>query len=232
MPVRALFLFDQAAEQTLLHSTDRRLSPIETDDGVFRGHHRPRVTGLRLSFDRRGAFSLNERQVLPPERVPTEPGEVEPKPLGGRADLLPQQVPVVERLPVSLENIAVRLPSERTMLPQQTVETAQRQDSPRVFALRNIRVPAISTLLSLRREERMSRRLERNHGRDFYSERFQQTRQAIDDIRQRGKGREAPDRQPKTARPQPRCLVRDRGEILVAQPASTPGGGSAPRACS
>lgn len=43
----------------------------------------------------------------------------------------------------------------------------------------------------------MSRGLERDDdGRDYYSERVQQTRQAIDDIRQRGKDREAPDRQP------------------------------------
>jgi hypothetical protein len=38
---RAFFLIEQSAEQALLHSTDRRLSPIESDDGVLRGHHRP-----------------------------------------------------------------------------------------------------------------------------------------------------------------------------------------------
>jgi hypothetical protein len=41
---RAFFLVEQAAEQTLLDSTDRRLSSIETDNGVFGRHHRPKRT--------------------------------------------------------------------------------------------------------------------------------------------------------------------------------------------
>lgn len=49
----------------------------------------------------------------------------------------------------------------------------------------------------------MSRGLDRDDdGRDYYSERVQQTRQAIDDIRQRGKDREAPERQPEERQPE------------------------------
>ena len=62
---------------------------------------------LRLGLECRHTLFLNESQVLSAERVPTKTLQVEPEPLGSRANVVAQNRSVVEWLAVPLEHMVL-----------------------------------------------------------------------------------------------------------------------------